>query len=59
MQYHILWGDGTKDDGPVPSDAVQLVSHFWESQGDFTITIRVEENAGAPFTYELPVRVYE
>lgn len=55
--YSITWGDGTSDKGSVAIESVKLVSHTWQTAGDFTIKISIRGN-GVSQDYIFPIRVY-
>lgn len=55
--YSITWGDGTSDKGSVDTETVKLVSHAWQTPGDFTIKISIRGN-GVSQDYVFPIRAY-
>lgn len=57
VSYSVSWGDGTNEQGVVPTDVMQLVSHAWAVPGDHTVTITLTSGS-TPQTFSFPVRVY-
>jgi len=47
VKYHIDWGDGTNESTSLnPSGETVTVSHTWAEKGDYTITVKAEDEHG-------------
>ena len=57
VSYSVNWGDKTTDSGTVDSDSVKLLSHAWQSEGDFIVSISIR-GGGVSQDYSFPIRVY-
>ena len=57
VSYSVSWGDKTSDSGTVDGDTVKLLSHAWQNEGDFIVSISIR-GGGVSQDYSFPIRVY-